>query len=112
MRHPASVAINYEIMKYYYAFKTIRKHRKLTQKQLADFAGVSPGYISKIEKGEKVPTLEVIEKICSGTGVPFALFALLSSEPKPDAVPFNSDIEIIKQSLVDMLPDGLKTAKA
>ena len=99
-------------MKYYYAFKTIREHKKLTQKQLADFACVSPGYISKIEKGEKVPTLEVIEKICQGTGVPFTLFALLSSESKQDAEPFNSDIEIIKQSLMDMLPDGFTKAKA
>lgn len=99
-------------MRYYYAFKTIRSKKRLTQKQLADFANVSPGYISKIEKGEKVPTLEVIERICDGTGIPFAVFALLSSESKPEAIDHEADMDIIKQSLMDMLPDVKNSQKS
>lgn len=99
-------------MKYNYAFKTIRSTKNLTQKQLGDFANVSPSYISKIEKGEKVPTLEVIEKICEGTAIPFSVFALLSSETDPTHMKYELELNTIKQSLLELLPDGSKTAKA
>ncbi len=98
-------------MKYNYAFRTIRSTKQLTQKELADFANVSAGYISKIEKGEKVPTLEVIEKICEGTNIPFPVFALLSSEAKPAALKYESELNTIKRSLMELLPDGTKEAK-
>lgn len=37
--------------------KKLREERGLTKYKLATDAGVSPGYISDLEKGEKCPTV-------------------------------------------------------
>lgn len=97
-------------MNYHQAFKTIRNYKKLTQSQMAEFANVSPGYISKIEKGERVPTLEVIEKICKATGIPFTLFALLSMDDKRLDNATRDDIDSIRTNLLELLPNDQKTA--
>ena len=97
-------------MNYNKAFLTIRESKKLTQKELADFAGVTPGYISKIEKGTKVPTLEVVEKICDKAGVPFPLFALIASSSEHFDSETIDDINIIQSSLLGLLNDNRQTA--
>ena len=43
--------------------KTIRKARKMTQKELADIVGVSESSISQYESGTKSPSFEVALKI-------------------------------------------------
>ena len=43
--------------------KTIRKARKMTQKELADIVGVSESSISQYESGAKSPSFEVALKI-------------------------------------------------
>lgn len=95
-------------MNYSKAIQTIRESRKLTQKELADFASVTPGYISKIEKGERVPTLEVIEKICEKSGIPFALFALIASSSDHFDTDTISDINVIQSSLIGLLQDDYR----
>lgn len=35
----------------------------MTEKQLADAAGISQGYLNKIENGLKTPSLQTIEKL-------------------------------------------------
>lgn len=97
-------------MNYNKAIQIIRKTKKLTQKELADFAGVTPGYISKIEKGTKVPTLEVIEKICDKSGVPFPLFALIASSSEHFEPNTIDDIHIIQSSLLGLLHDNSQSA--
>ena len=99
-------------MNYAKALHTIRESKQLTQKQLADFADVTPGYVSKIEKGERIPTLEVLEKICEKSGVPFTLFAFIASSSEQFDIETISDLEIIQSSLLGLLRDDLKaTAK-
>ena len=52
----------------------------LTQESLADNSGLDRSYIGGVERGERNPTLSVIEKIAAGLGVPVAhLFS--DSEP-------------------------------
>jgi transcriptional regulator with XRE-family HTH domain len=55
--------------------KSIRKEKKISQKELAASSGLSFSMISKLESGEQSnPTLETIEKIASALGVePFEL---------------------------------------
>ncbi len=43
----------------------VRRLRQLTQAKLAELAGVSTTYISKIERGESEPKLAVVFKIAS-----------------------------------------------
>lgn len=68
------------IMNYAKAVKTIRGTKRLSQKDLAMLIGKTPGYISKIESGDRVPASDVIESICKKLSVPYYLFALLASD--------------------------------
>ena len=44
-------------------FKLIRKEKNLTQKVFAETLSISPGYVSEIEKGKKIPGGEVLSSL-------------------------------------------------
>ena len=44
-------------------FKLIRKEKSLTQKVFAETLSISPGYVSEIEKGKKIPGGEVLSSL-------------------------------------------------
>lgn len=67
-------------MNYAKAIKRLRRVRGLSQAELAQKISKTPGYISKLEIGDRVPATEVIEAICKQLNVPYYLFALLASE--------------------------------
>ena len=52
--------------------KELRRRRGLTLEDLAERAGVSRAMISKVERGEKNPTLVVAAKVAEGLGVTIA----------------------------------------
>jgi transcriptional regulator with XRE-family HTH domain len=55
--------------------KDFRKKEGLSQMQLAEYCGISPGYIAEIEIGKKFPSVGVIEKIAIILKVePYLLF--------------------------------------
>ena len=41
-----------------------RRQKKLTQEELAFQAGINRNYVGQIEREEKSPTIDVIEKLC------------------------------------------------
>lgn len=43
--------------------REIRKKKKISQKDLAQELDVTQGYISKIETGDTMPTVELIKKL-------------------------------------------------
>ena len=43
--------------------KTTRKIRNITQNEMADALGVNQAFISQLENGRRVPTLEMTERI-------------------------------------------------
>jgi len=49
--------------------KEARQEKGLTQEQLAERAGVSPTYISVIERGLKSPQLDTFVPVCNALGV-------------------------------------------
>ena len=58
--------------------KTVRDLRKragLAQEQLASDSGVARGYMGRLERGEHVPTLQIIYKLLPPLKVNFARFA-------------------------------------
>lgn len=44
--------------------RQLRESKELKQNALANLAGVSPTYISQLERGEKSPTIEYLYNIC------------------------------------------------
>jgi transcriptional regulator with XRE-family HTH domain len=67
-------------MNYAKAIKRLRGASGLNQAEFARLIDKTPGYISKMEIGDRIPTTEVIETICTKLHVPYYLFALLASE--------------------------------
>jgi transcriptional regulator with XRE-family HTH domain len=46
-----------------------RQARKLTQEQLAEKAELSLNFIGNLERGEKMPSLETVERLASALGL-------------------------------------------
>jgi len=49
---------------------TIRKLRKLSQRELGRRIGVSSGYVSRVEKGDLIPTYAMCERMAAELEVP------------------------------------------
>ena len=52
----------------------LRQGAQLSQERLADAAGLSTNYISMIEKGQRLPSLEVLSRLARVLGVPVTAF--------------------------------------
>ena len=52
----------------------LREKKGLKKNALAKLAGVSPTYISQLERGEKRPTVDYLGYICFGLGVTLSEF--------------------------------------
>jgi transcriptional regulator with XRE-family HTH domain len=98
-------------MNYAKAIKTIRGVKGLSQKDLALLIGKSPGYISKIESGVRVPATEVIEDICKELGIPYYLFALLASEKDDINKLPKKETKILAESLLGILTESQRNAR-
>jgi len=57
-----------------------RKHRGLTQRKLAESAGISIPYLSQIESGKRTGTLEVLAAIAKGLGLSLDDIVFVGSE--------------------------------
>ena len=61
-----------------------RLQRELSQERLAEKASVSTNYVGMIERGERVATIEVAERLARAFGVSLsALIADVEREGKP-----------------------------
>lgn len=49
--------------------RRLRAKKKLSQKALADKVGISVSYVSMLERGQRSPPLETIEKMAKALGV-------------------------------------------
>lgn len=67
-------------MNYSKAIKIIRASKGLTQTQLAKMVGVEASYISKIESGDRTPSLKRLQLISEKLSIPFHLLSLLASD--------------------------------
>lgn len=54
--------------------ETLRKKKGWTQHKLALEAGVSSSYLPELERGEKCPTVEVLDNICFALGISLVEF--------------------------------------
>lgn len=54
------------------ALRLIRVYHDLKQKEAADLLGVSTSYLSEIEKGRKVPTLDIVQRYSDKFALPIS----------------------------------------
>lgn len=60
--------------------KFYRKNAGLSQQQLAEKCDIATNYLSEIERGQKFPSIELIEKMSSELNIPAYLFFLDEKE--------------------------------
>jgi transcriptional regulator with XRE-family HTH domain len=63
------------------SIKLCRTNRGLSQEDLAKKVGLSPSYISLIEKGDRDPAVSTVEKLATALGVPMSLLTFLAADP-------------------------------
>ena len=61
--------------------KEARKYRKMTQKQLAEAAGVATGTIQQYELGKREPKYEILVRVCQALNISILAFLLPGSTP-------------------------------
>jgi transcriptional regulator with XRE-family HTH domain len=49
--------------------RVLRKQKGLSQEELAFQAGINRNYVGQIEREEKSPTVDIVEKLASALGV-------------------------------------------
>ena len=54
--------------------RNIRKSKGITAERLSEMSGVSKGYIFKVEKGLKSPTISILEKLANALEVHIVIF--------------------------------------
>lgn len=87
-------------MNYGKAIKTIRAAKGISQKKLSEELQLDPSYLSRVERGERIPSTPLLEEISKKLGIPFYLLTLLSSD-KEDLK--NADKEEVKKISKNLL---------
>ena len=95
-------------MNYGKAIKTIRAAKGISQKELSKKLQLDTSYLSRIEKGKRNPSVELLETIAKKLQVPFYLFTLLSSEKEDLKNANKKDIEKISNNLLQVLLENKK----
>lgn len=96
------------IMNYGKAIKTIRAAKNILQKQLSKELDLDTSYLSRIEKGERVPSVDLLENIAKKLGVPFYLFTLLASDKEDLKGADKEEIAKISKALLQVLIENKK----
>lgn len=84
------------------ALRLIRVFHDMSQKELAEKVGISNSYISEIEAGKKIPTLDLIEKYAATFKMP-ASSILFFSEKLDSEKPSEKTREYISKKIIKIL---------
>ena len=90
------------------AIKTLRKQKKITQKQLAELSEISANALCCIENGQSFPSKRTISKICSSLKIPesyMLLFSITEDDiPEEKKILFRTLCEPLKKELIHDFP--------
>ena len=87
--------------------KEARKYRKMTQKQLAEAAGVATGTIQQYELGKREPRYEILIRICKALNISILVFLIPGSTPIKYLTPEAVNDEINKRNHFDAYIESL-----
>ena len=93
-----------------YNLRKCRKDRGISQMTLAERCGTSTSYIGQIEIGNRVPSMEMIEKIAEALQIrPYLLF-FCELDEEPVEQPLQTKTDIISDDIEDELIKRLTNA--
>src|SRR5215831_20013329 len=85
--------------------REVRKRRGLTQRELADAAGVSVSLVSKLEQGERQDVrLETLRKLAVALRVPTSVLAADAARGREAPADVAADWEPVRRALADPQP--------
>jgi len=85
-----------------------RKKLDLSQEALALKAGLHPAYLGKLERNEKNPTIETMDKIVTAIGISYAEFFSDIKENSNESSERDFYIDMVISSLASLSDDKLK----
>ncbi len=62
------------------AIKLCRTQRSLNQNELSSLAGISPSYLSMLERGKRDPNLSTVQQIADGLNIPVSILVFLAAD--------------------------------
>ena len=83
-----------------------RRRKKMTQEKMAEALGVTPEYLSKIENGNKSPSLMFVMKFSEITGA--SLDYLMKNRAEPGGA---EDMAPLLRSVYEGVPNGDRLSK-
>jgi transcriptional regulator with XRE-family HTH domain len=100
-------------MDYGRAIKKVRAVRGISQKKLAKLAELDASYISMIENGHRIPSIEALESLSKALDVPMYLIPLLGSDPEDlrGGIPA-SEAESLADNLLQLVVNGAADEKS
>ena len=86
------------------AIKTLRKQKKITQKQLAELSEISVNALCSIDTGQSFPSKTTISKICTSLNIPesyLLLFSITEEDiPEDKRIIYRTLCEPLKKELI------------
>jgi transcriptional regulator with XRE-family HTH domain len=65
------------------SIRLFRDHKQITQAELGARTGLSPNFISRLERGFKSPSQTTVELIAKALDIPASLFYVLADDQVP-----------------------------
>lgn len=79
------------------ALKLVRNYHNISQTQLCNELGVSNSYLSEIESGKKVPTLEFLSKFSEHFKIPLSSLIFFSEKIDSEKITDNFRVSVAKK---------------
>jgi transcriptional regulator with XRE-family HTH domain len=92
--------------------RSIREAANLSRETAAERAGTSANYLGEVERGEKFPTLEMIERIAIALEVPPSAFFEYEAEEIDDQILMSKLQRLISRLNTDQMQEALRVLKA
>lgn len=92
--------------------KFLRISKNMQSNELAQRVGISNVYLSYIEHGTKIPTIDTLQKICEALGVSLSeFFSVQDSDLPPEYLETLQNLKVLTPEQLKILNDFLKTLK-
>ena len=92
--------------------RSIREAADLSRETAAERAGTGANYLGEVERGEKFPTLEMIERIATALEVPPSAFFEYEAEETDNQLLMAKIQQILSRLKTDQLQETLRVLKA
>jgi transcriptional regulator with XRE-family HTH domain len=90
------------------AIKQCRDARGLTLQQLAINSGLTKSYLSRVENGQRDPTILTLESIANALHIPVNLIILLAEDENDLSSVFKPINNMLKKAIMEELDSGKK----